>query len=99
MLDEEEDGIEKTTIMVTGGSSCLGRALHDDSLWFATFQEEWIFLQERDGDLTKWKCVQRVFEQHAPTMVIHLASISSGLLDGKNQADLYYKNTIMLNIL
>lgn len=86
-------------ILVTGGSGLVGKALqkviknsdHDDT---------WVFLNSSDGDLRSLVETRRIFEQHRPSHIIHLAAIVGGLFHNMSTgADFFDGNMRMaLNV-
>lgn len=80
-------------ILVTGGTGLVGKAIEtvitDDSLP----NEKWIFVSSKDADLTSIAETNRLFDQHKPTHVIHLAAMVGGLFRNlKYNLDFLRKN-------
>ncbi|XP_064094124.1 GDP-L-fucose synthase-like isoform X2 [Macrobrachium nipponense] len=70
---------EKVTILVTGGSGMLGYALQRVVKVEKRPNEEWIFINSKDGDLRDINQTRKVIEKYMPTHVLHLASAVSGM--------------------
>jgi len=69
-----------TTILVTGGSGLVGKAIEAViSKDPEAKHENWVFLSSKDGNLVDRAAVESIFEQHQPTCVIHLAAKVGGL--------------------
>jgi len=75
----EAPQIEKK-VLVTGGSGLVGQAVRmmveedpNENV------ENWIFLSSKDGDLREMSACKKIFEEHKPTHVLHLAAFVGGL--------------------
>jgi GDP-L-fucose synthase len=81
-------------VLVTGGTGFIGRnlvallrQLGPRALWTPTHGE---------FDLTQGADVQRLFAQHRPDVVFHLAGLVGGILANKRRpAEFYYQNLLM----
>ena len=71
--------VEKSVVMVTGGSGLVGSAIKDFVTENPRENEEWVFLSSKDGDLRDRKSTEAIFEKFQPTHVIHLAAKVGGL--------------------
>lgn len=71
--------IEKSVVMVTGGSGLVGSAIKDFVTSNPKENEEWVFLSSKDGDLRDRKATEAIFDKFKPTHVIHLAAKVGGL--------------------
>ena len=71
--------VEKSVVMVTGGSGLVGSAIKDFVEANPKENEEWVFLSSKDGDLRDRKSTEAIFEKFQPTHVIHLAAKVGGL--------------------
>jgi len=71
--------LEKSVIMVTGGSGLVGSAINDFVSGAPKENEEWVFLSSKDGDLRDRKATEAIFDKFKPTHVIHLAAKVGGL--------------------
>jgi len=83
------------TVLVTGGSGLVGRAIQDllKSAENTREDEKWVFLSSKDGDLRDAEAVRKLFQQHKPTHVIHLAALVGGLYNNmKHNLDFLRSN-------
>jgi len=88
---------DRVTILVTGGTGLYGTAIQevikDDPV---AQKENWVFLSSKDGNLIDRGNVERIFERHKPTHVIHLAALVGGLFHNmRKKVDFYRDNTII----
>merc|ERR1719284_1368651 len=84
-------------VLVTGGTGLYGKAIEavisEDA---QAKDEEWIFLSSRDGNLVNRQAVEKIFEKHRPTFVIHLAAKVGGLFHNmRKKVDFYRENTLI----
>lgn len=83
-------------IVVTGGGGFLGR--HTLPILEQRYGTDRVTgLSSRDGDLTDPRAVQRLFEEHKPDTVVHLAGYVGGI--GANRswpADFFHRNLMMM---
>lgn len=82
-------------VLVTGGTGLVGCALkkviNDEKE-----ADEWIFVNSQDADLLNKEAVERLFEKHKPTHVIHLAAKVGGLFANmKFKVDFFRDNLFM----
>ena len=76
-------------ILVTGGTGMVGQHLQQ-------FLPDAIFIGSTDCDLRDWNATEKLFKQHKPDRVIHLAARVGGIVDNiKNPADFYEDNVLM----
>lgn len=71
----------KKVILVTGGTGLVGSAIrmvveqekdqHKD--------EQWVFLDAKDGDLRDMAQTKKLFDKYKPTHVMHLAAFVGGV--------------------
>jgi GDP-L-fucose synthase len=91
----------KETVLVTGGSGLVGRCLADelqDGAAGGAHDRGFIFLSSKDGDLTEFATTKRIFEQHRPDHVIHLAAKVGGLYANmNNKSGQFYEINAKLN--
>lgn len=80
------------SIIVTGGNGMVGKSLQD--IW-----EEPIYLSSKDYDLTKEVEVIKMYEDHKPSSVIHLAAKAGGIMDNIRYPSDYFVENIMMNTL
>lgn len=87
---------ETERIVITGGAGFLGRHLQKELLSRGAPQENLLIPFIDDYDLTKEANVMRMYDDMAPTVVIHLAAEVGGI--GANQANpgrFFYANMAM----
>jgi GDP-L-fucose synthase len=81
------------TILVTGGSGLVGKALQrlvpDDS--------KFIFLSSSDCDLRCEDKVEEIFEKYKPDIVVHLASLVAGLYGNMDNNYKFLVDNIKIN--
>ena len=83
----------KQKILITGGRGLVGKALEKicDNYNFI-----FIFINSKDGDLTKEEDTKKIFELYNPDYVIHLAAYVGGLFKNMNcKVEMYEKNILI----
>lgn len=76
-------------IIITGGNGLVGNSLKK-------YIPQGIYLSSKDYDLTKENQVIKLFNEHQPEIVIHLAAKVGGILDNiEKPADYFTENVIM----
>jgi len=84
-------------VLVTGGSGLVGRAIQAVEAQFAEQNACFVYLSSKDCDLTLLDKVKRLFQEHRPTHVVHLAACVGGLFKNMSQkVDMLEKN-LMIN--
>jgi len=81
------------TILVTGGSGLVGRALQKLVENDSTF----VFLSSSDCDLRCEEKVEEIFEKYKPDTVVHLASIVAGLYGNMDNNYKFLIDNIKIN--
>ena len=84
----------KKKILVTGSNGLVGNALRITSLKYPDY--DFTFLTRKDGDLTKEKDVENIFDKYRPNQIIHTAAKVGGI--GGNMighADYFYQNILI----
>ncbi|EFN65236.1 Probable GDP-L-fucose synthetase [Camponotus floridanus] len=66
-------------ILVTGGSGLVGRAIQSVIEHDRREDEKWIFVGSKDADLCDKESTRKLFDQHRPTHVIHLAAMRNNV--------------------
>lgn len=84
-------------ILVTGGSGLVGRAIQSVIEHDRREDERWIFVGSKDADLCDKESTHRLFDQHKPTHVIHLAAMVGGLFCNMSQNLDFLRNNIHMN--
>lgn len=79
-------------ILVTGGSGLVGSYLKN-------YIPDGTFISSKDYDLTKEIEVQRLFEDHNPESVVHLAAKVGGIIDNVQKPADYYVDNVLINTL
>lgn len=90
-------GVEKSVVMVTGGSGLVGMAIKDFVESNPQEGEEWVFLSSKDGDLRVRADTEAIFEKFKPTHVIHLAAKVGGLFANMAQKVEFYRENTLIN--
>ncbi|KAI6220374.1 GDP-L-fucose synthase [Aphelenchoides fujianensis] len=101
--NEREHSLPQATILVTGGTGLVGKAIEKVTEDPANRRsnEKFVFLSSKDCDLTDIKACRELFERVKPTHVIHLAARVGGLFDNmSHNLEFFQKNmTINENVL
>lgn len=79
-------------ILVTGGSGLVGNYLKK-------IIPNAIYLTSKDYNLTKENEVQKMFSDHKPDTVIHLAARVGGIIDNINYPAEYFTENVLMNTL
>src|ERR1035437_1510759 len=81
----------KKTIIVTGGSSQIGKSLQD-----IMFGPNIFYLSSKDFDLTNQFSVKTMYDKLKPDFVCHLSAVVSGIENNiKFPYNHYTENTLM----
>lgn len=85
-------------IVVTGGTGLVGKGIQHIA---DNTKYKLIYLSSKDADLSDFQQTIRIFEQHKPDYVIHLAANVGGLYKNMTQkVDMFEKNILMnMNVL
>mgnify|MGYP003121679417 CR=1 FL=1 len=76
-------------VLVTGGTGFVGQRLQ-------LKKPNWIYISSKECDLTCENQVNKLFSKVKPEAILHLAARVGGIKDNvTNQADFYYKNTMI----
>lgn len=90
----------KDTVLVTGGSGLVGRAINDEiEFRGAEIRDKFnfVFLSSKDADLTNPDQTSKIFEIHKPSYVINLAAKVGGLYANMNNNDSFYRINMSIN--
>lgn len=79
-------------ILVTGGSGLVGNYLKK-------IIPNAIYLTSKDYNLTKESDVQKMFNDHKPDTIIHLAARVGGIIDNINHPAEYFTENVLMNTL
>lgn len=85
------------TVLVTGGSGLVGNAIRIAVEQDKREDEKWIFVSSKDADLCDKESTRRLFDQHKPTHVIHLAAMVGGLFHNMSHNLDFLRNNIHIN--
>lgn len=88
---------ESKTILVTGGSGLVGKAIEELVTSQKRENEKWIFLNSKDGNLCDIVQTKKLFEKYKPTHVIHLAAKVGGLFDNMSNNLDFLKDNLHIN--
>ncbi|KAI9144060.1 hypothetical protein BKA69DRAFT_1149877 [Paraphysoderma sedebokerense] len=93
----------KPVVLVTGGTGLVGKAIQHvietstDPRFGKKENEQWVFLNSKEGDLRYPVATKNIFTKYKPTHVIHLAALVGGLFKNmKYQAD-FLRDNLMIN--
>jgi GDP-L-fucose synthase len=79
-------------IIVTGGSGMVGKSLKQ-------IMPEAIYLSSKDYNLTSEKHIAKLFFDHKPDIIIHLAAKVGGIIDNINKPAEYFTDNVLMNTL
>ncbi len=79
-------------ILVTGGSGLIGLCLQNEL-------PEATYVSSKDYDLTNQNEVEKMFQEHKPQTVIHLASVVGGIIDNINHPVSHLDDNLLMNTL
>ncbi|CAL1283765.1 unnamed protein product [Larinioides sclopetarius] len=85
------------TILVTGGTGLVGKAIENVVKANTLTDENWVFLSSKDADLTDVEQTNALFEKYKPTHVIHLAAMVGGLFRNLKYNLDFLRNNIHIN--
>lgn len=88
--------LERRTIVVTGGAGFLGSAVMRALRARGVDPARLVAVRRSDYDLTHERDVERLYAEHRPQLVIHLAAVVGGI--GANRANpgvFFYENLVM----
>lgn len=88
----------KKTVLVTGGTGLVGKALEKVVEEQKVPNETWVFLSSRDADLRDLEACRALFAEHQPTHVIHLAAFVGGLFRNMAEPANFYDFNISMNL-
>jgi GDP-L-fucose synthase len=83
------------TILVTGGSGLVGKAIQDIKKSFNKYY--FIFMDSKKCDLTDFKETLFIFKEIKPNYVIHLAACVGGLFKNMSQKVKMIEDNILIN--
>jgi GDP-L-fucose synthase len=88
----------KITVLVTGGTGLVGKAIeHVVGLDPSSQDETWFFASSKDADLRDRDSTRALFERVRPTHVIHLAAMVGGLFRNLRYKVEFYRENVLIN--
>ena len=93
--EDTPSSVRRDTILVTGGSGLIGRALQREAHGLSGFN--WVFLSSKDGDLRDPEVTAKLFHRHQPDYVIHLAARVGGLYRNLAEKVGMYEDNMAIN--
>ncbi|EFN75466.1 probable GDP-L-fucose synthase [Harpegnathos saltator] len=84
-------------VLVTGGTGLVGKAIQNVIACDKGEDEKWIFIGSKDADLCDKEDTRRLFAEHRPTHVIHLAAMVGGLFHNLSHNLDFLLNNIHMN--
>lgn len=82
--------VKERKILVTGGNGMVGRHLQD-------IMPNATYVGSKDYDLTSYPETHRMFLEHTPNVVVHLAARVGGIMDNINRPSDYFEDNILMN--
>ena len=89
--------MSKMTVVVTGGTGLVGKAIEAVVSRNPIEGEKWVYLSSKDGDLRNLEQTRAIFAKFAPTHVIHLAAKVGGLFKNLNNKVEMWKDNVDIN--
>ncbi|SCZ97581.1 BZ3500_MvSof-1268-A1-R1_Chr4-3g07266 [Microbotryum saponariae] len=92
-------------VLVTGGTGLVGSALKyviesekvGSRFGRQSEDEQWIYLNSKDGDLRELKDTMAIFDKYKPTHVIHLAALVGGLFKNMKYKLTFLRDNCLIN--
>ena len=78
-------------VLVTGGSGFVGKNLQHE-------KPDWIYISSKDYNLLDREECTKMFEEHKPDAVIHLAARVGGIKDSVNHPADFFSQNAKINI-
>ncbi|KAI6187620.1 GDP-L-fucose synthase [Aphelenchoides besseyi] len=99
MTNEREHSLPQATILVTGGTGLVGKAIEKitEDPNNRRSNEKFVFLSSKDCDLTDIEACRGLFEKVKPTHVIHLAARVGGLFDNMSHNLEFFLTNMTIN--
>ncbi|XP_055640048.1 probable GDP-L-fucose synthase [Toxorhynchites rutilus septentrionalis] len=85
------------TVLVTGGTGLVGKAIETVIARENPTDEKWIFVGSKEANLTDLQSTRAMFERYCPTHVIHLAAMVGGLFHNMNNNLDFLRKNIQIN--
>uniref|UniRef100_A0A915PMJ7 GDP-L-fucose synthase n=1 Tax=Setaria digitata TaxID=48799 RepID=A0A915PMJ7_9BILA len=92
------DNLQTMTILVTGGTGLVGRSIQKIiETEEAQSNEKWIFIGQKDCDLTDSEATRRLFMKYRPSHVVHLAAMVGGLFHNLHCNLQFFRKNMQIN--
>eukprot|EP01040_Poterioochromonas_malhamensis_P005832 gene5832-6272_t len=88
---------ERITVLVTGGTGLVGKAIESVITQENHANETWFFASSKDADLRDRQSTRNLFERVKPTHVIHLAAMVGGLFKNLRYKVEFYRENVLIN--
>jgi GDP-L-fucose synthase len=85
------------TVLVTGGTGLVGKAIEAVVNKEANPNEKWVFASSSDADLRDRESTRKLFQKVSPTHVIHLAAMVGGLFRNLKYKVEFYRENVLIN--
>ena len=85
------------TVLVTGGTGLVGKAIETVVNKDPKEGESWFFASSSDADLRDKESTKKLFERVKPTYVIHLAAMVGGLFRNLKYKVEFYRENVLIN--
>lgn len=89
--------VEKITVLVTGGTGLVGKAIAEVIKSSEHQNETWFFASSKDADLRDRESTRQLFSKLQPTHVIHLAAMVGGLFKNLKYKVEFYRENMLIN--
>lgn len=89
-MKKEIINMKNKKIIVTGGSGLVGKFLKE-------IMPEATYLSSKDYNLTLERDVAKMYYEHEPNIVIHLAAKVGGIIDNINKPAEYFTDNVLMN--
>lgn len=88
---------QKITVLVTGGTGLVGKAIEKVIQEENNPNETWYFASSKDADLRNRESTVALFQRIQPTHVIHLAAMVGGLFRNLKYKVEFYRENVLIN--
>lgn len=89
-------------VLITGGTGLIGKAVQNvikssDGSDPDYQKYKFVPIGSADGDLTNYDDARRIFDQHRPTHVLHLAAMVGGLFKNQSNNLQFFRSNMAIN--
>jgi GDP-L-fucose synthase len=86
-------------VLVTGANGMVGSCVREylESKKLAPHERKWVFISADDADLRNWEAVNKVFNLHRPTHVLHCAARLSSASDMTAHPVEFWMDNVQIN--